>query len=372
MVSIKNFTQYEVENTGEKRTRFTYVIGDNGYFEEIDVENHITLEIALSLVKEMMADRLIHISLKETLSKINASEEDYDFMGLDLRSMIFDIDIFDEDSELYKSFKRLILKYWNPDFPLVYHLFLNIEDIKIHDDSDGKILFNHYFEGLNEFKKGVSFVEYLNSKVTLPVVNDYLAYIDADALVDYYIIDSTVRRSDLKYVLERNNVDIPFTKDNASHWQAFGYCYAKDNDLSDLESLSFARLISWYVSSNPPALAKNKYIKENLIGDIIVKRDVEFTSQGIPTDKKIEKVFYELFDIYQNHIQEYEYKNKRLNFRLTSRKYDQFMKVPGKSNTEKLEYLMDFFQDYSSRNNVDIEGWLGDDIDVVSRPAKRM
>ena len=142
--------------------------------------------------------------------------------------------------------------------------------------------------------------------------------------------------------------------------------------LKEKDSYAQNAIITIYAKNAKNYSIKNKYIKENLIGDIIVKRDVEFTSQGIPTDKKIEKVFYELFDIYQNHIQEYEYKNKRLNFRLTSRKYDQFMKVPGKSNTEKLEYLMDFFQDYSSRNNVDIEGWLGDDIDVVSRPAKRM
>ena len=67
------------------------------------------------------------------------------------------------------------------------------------------------------------------------------------------------------YVLRQNNVGIPFTKDNESHWQAFGYCYAKDNDLSDLEALSFARLISNYISPKDTVPAKNKYIKENLI-----------------------------------------------------------------------------------------------------------
>ena len=371
MLTVKNLTHYTTQNTCEKRTKFIYVIGNNGFFEELDVEGHVTLEMALSIVKEMMADRLIRISLKETVSKISASEEDYEFMELDLRNMIFDIDIFDRDSELYQSFKRLILKYWSRDFPLVYHLFLNIEDIKIHDDSDGKTLYRHYFEGLKEFKNGISFIEYVNSKVTLPIVNDYLAYIDTDALVDYYIIDPTVKRKDLEYVLRQNGVDIDFTKDNESHWQAFGYCYAKDNDLSDLEALSFARLISWYVSPKNKTLAKNRYIKENLIEDAISKKDLEFTSQGMPNDKKIESIFYELFDIYLNHIKDYEYKNKTLNFRLTSRQYDEFMSLPGNSNTEKLENIIDFYLKSTSENDIDFSSWAGSEIHVF-KPSKKI
>ena len=314
----------------------------------------------------MMADRLIQISLKETISKIDAADEDYDFMGLDLREMIFDIDIFDRDSELYQSFKRLILKYWSRDFPLVYYLFLNIENIKIHDDSDGKTLYRHYFEGLKEFKNEISFIEYLNSKVTLPVVNDYLAYIDTDKLVDYYIIDPTVRRSDLDYVLRKNNVNIRFTKDNSSHWQAFGYCYAKDNDLSDLEALSFAKLISRYISNTEESLNKNKYIKEYLIEEEITKKDLELAARKIPSEKRIEEIFYELFDIYESRITDYEYRNKQLNFRLTSRKHDEFMKAPGKTNTEKLEKLIDFYIENSSKNDIDFTSWIGDDVRVIN------
>ena len=371
MLTVKNLRQYTTENTHEKRTKFIYVIGNNGFFQEMDVEGHVTLEMALSSVKDMMADRLIEISLKETISKISAAEEEYEFMGLDLRNMIFDIDIFDHDSELYQTFKRLILKYWSRDFPLVYHLFLNIENIKIHDDSDGKTLYRHYFEGLQEFKNGISFIEYVNSKVTLPIVNDYLAYIDTDSLVDYYIIDPTVKRRDLEYVLNQNNVDIRFTKDNESHWQAFGYCYAKDNELSDLEALSFARMISRYMSPNNTLLAKNKYIKENLIEDIIAKKDLEFTSQGMANDRKIENVFYELFDIYQNHISDYEYKNKKLNFRLTSRQYDEFMGLPGNSNTEKLENLIDFYLRSTGENDIDFSSWAGSEIHVL-KPSKKL
>ena len=374
MLEIRNLTQYILKKTSEKRTKFIFTIGDGGFTDEMDVTGHITLEEALSITKEMMADRLIKISLKETVSKIDADESEYEFMELDLRKMIFDIDIFDSESELYKSFKRLILKFWCDEFPLIYHLFLNIEDIKIHDDSDGKTLFRHYFEGLREFRNQISFIEYVNSKVTLPVVNDYPPYIDTDRLVDYYIIDSTVKRSDLNYVLRQNNIDIKFTKENRSHWQAFGYCYAKDNDLSDLEALSFAKIFSRYVSYDLSELSKNRHIKESSIEDIVRRRDMEFAAENMPSDERFEKIFYELFDIYENQIHDFEYKNKRLNFRLTSRQYDRFMKVPGKNNTEKLENLIDSYFDTSSKNTIDLDGWLGEDIEIVSikKPTKRL
>ena len=37
MITVKNITQYLAENTNEKRTKFVYVIGDNGFLEELDV-----------------------------------------------------------------------------------------------------------------------------------------------------------------------------------------------------------------------------------------------------------------------------------------------------------------------------------------------
>lgn len=69
MLEIRNLTQYILKKTGENRTKFIYVIGDGGFTDEMDVPGHVTLEEALSLVKEMMTDRLIKISLKETVSK---------------------------------------------------------------------------------------------------------------------------------------------------------------------------------------------------------------------------------------------------------------------------------------------------------------
>jgi hypothetical protein len=116
---------------------------------------------------------------------------------------------------------------------------------------------------------------------------------------------------------------------------------------------------------------KNKYIKENQIEDFISKRDLEFTSRGMANDEKIERIFYELFDIYMNQIKDYEYKNKSLNFRLTSRQYDEFMSLPGNSNTEKLENLIDFYLTSTRENDIDFSSWAGSEIHVL-KPSKKL
>ena len=130
-------------------------------------------------------------------------------------------------------------------------------------------------------------------------------------------------------------------------------------------------MISRYMSPKNTPLGKNKYIKENMIEDIVSKKDMEFTSQGMANDKKIESVFYELFDIYQNHIKDYEYKNKTLNFRLTSRQYDEFMSFPGNSNTERLENLIDFYLTSTNENDLDFSSWAGSEIHVI-KPSKKL
>ena len=103
----------------------------------------------------------------------------------------------------------------------------------------------------------------------------------------------------------------------------------------------------------------------------ISKKDLEFTSQGMENDEKIKSIFYELFDIYRNRIQDYEYKNKTLNFRLTSRQYDEFMSLPGNSNTERLENLIDFYLTSTGENDIDFSSWAGSEIHVF-KPSKKL
>jgi hypothetical protein len=377
MLEIRNLTHYILKESSQKRSRFLCVVDERGYYDEVDVEGHVTLEEALLKVKSMMAGDLIHLALKETMDKIHALDESYEFFGLDLRELIFDIDIFDDDSELYKSFERLILGNWTDEFAHAYYLFSNLKHVKIHDDEDKKTLYDHYFEGLKEFRNRVSFLEYVNSKVTLPIIRQPLPYIDTAQLIDYYIIDDTVKRAEIEYVLARNNVDIKFTKENKSHWEGFAYCYGMDNDLNDFEALSFAKLFSRIVFESDEPLKKNEYIKENLIEERIIQRFFEFPSGDVEAEDQIKDIFYSLFDVYANDIHKYEYKNRKLNFRLSQRQYNRFMNVKGENKAEKLENLIDLYDEIfnSSDERIDIREWVSDDyVEIVNieRPVKNL
>lgn len=379
MLEIQNLTHYIVGEDSVKRTRFQYVITGYGYFDEIDVEGHVTLEEALSLVKSKISDELIHLTLKETMAKIDGEDSDYEFFDLDLRNLIFDIDIFDGSSELYQYFKRLIMKHWSDEFALAYHLVSNLKNIQIHDDSDKKTLYDHYFEGLNEFSNKISFMEYVSSKVTLPIVREPSPYIDMTKLVDYYIIDDTVKRSEIKYVLERNNVDINFTLDNKSHWEGFSYCYAMDNGLNDFEALSFARLFSKLLFESDEEFEKNEFIKEYQIEEAFLQGYLSTADEAKTVEEDIKDIFYGLYDIYANRIDEFEYKNRKLNFRISQRQYNRFMKVKGKTKSEKLENLINLYDEMygDEAGDIDISNWIGDGKDYieivnVQKPIKNL
>lgn len=377
MLEIRNLTHYILKENAQKRSKFLCVVDERGYYDEIDIEGHVTLEEALSKVKSIMVEELIHLTLKETMDKIKVPDENYEFFGLDLRDLIFDIDIFDKDSELYKSFERLIISNWRDEFAHAYYLFSNLKYIGIHDDSDKKTLYNHYFEGLKEFRNRISFLDYVNSKVKLPIIRQPLPYIDTSQLIDYYIIDDTVKRSEIEYVLARNNVDIKFTKENKSHWEGFAYCYGMDNDLNDFEALSFAKLFSRIVFESEEPLKKSEYLKEYLIEERITQRFFEFPSADVEIEDQIKDIFYSLFDVYANDVHKYEYKNKTLNFRLSQRQYNRFMNVKGDSKAEKLENLIDLYDETFSRNDekIDIGDWFDDDyIEIVNveRPVKNL
>ena len=84
-----------------------------------------------------------------------------------------------------------------------------------------------------------------------------------------------------------------------------------------------------------------------------------------------------MFEIYANEIKEYEYKNKKLNFRLSQRQYNRFMNVKGENKAEKLENLINLYDEIfsSGDENIDIGDWFSDDyIEIVNieKPVKNL
>ena len=88
----------------------------------------------------------------------------YNGENKDLRDFIFCDEILDKDSEVSVTFKSFLKKHWDEEFEWYYFLSSHARNSRIHDDKDKKTLFNHYYDTLEEFNEGISFLEYYNKK----------------------------------------------------------------------------------------------------------------------------------------------------------------------------------------------------------------
>lgn len=364
---ISNLENYTIKPKSssedpEQRCRFYFLAGEN-MWKEFDVEGHYDLESAFELAKNILADDVIQMALKESIKSLDIKSKNFHFKRdgetEDLRDYTFDKDILDKDSDLFKAFKKLLVNNWNEDISWYYFRANAAKNANIHDDNDKKTLYSHYFDELKEFNDRISFLEYYGS-VNVDWIetegNRYILY-SLDQCGDYHCIDNTITRDDLYQFLIGNNIRV--SKDillnNAYTWAAFAYYYGKNNGLSDIESISFADTLIMILTEDsdegyyflPDQFKKNieidKYIKDNEFYSIFQS----ILSTNICGDERnhIKEIFMTIFDFYKNHIHKFEYKTKRLEFRVSQRQYDQFMALPGKSKADKLDALMEYPKD---------------------------
>lgn len=363
---ISNLENYTIKPKGSnedpvQRCRFYYLASET-LWKEFDVEGHYDLESAFEYAKNILADDVVQMALKESIKSLDIKSKNFHFVKdgetEDLRDYIFDQDILDNDSDLFKSFKKLLLDNWNEDIVWYYFRADAAKNANIHDDSDKKTLYNHYFDELKEFADRISFLEYydtLNEDWYETRGNRGIHY-SFNLYGDYYCIDDTVTRDELYHFLIRNGVRISedIFLNNIFTWAAFAYYYGMNNGLSENESISFAEKIINFFSGNegglyfglPEEFKKNidteKYFKDDEIYNFLshVISNIEGNRYS-----HAKEIFMTTFDIYKNHIQNFEYKTKRLEFRVSQRQYNQFMSLPGKSKADKLDALMEYSKD---------------------------
>lgn len=361
---ISNLENYTIKPKGSnedpvQRCRFYYLAGEN-MWKEFDVEGNYDLESAFELAKNILVDDVIQMALKESIKSLDIKSKNFHFKKdgetEDLRDYTFDKDILDKNSELFNEFKKLLVNNWNEDISWYYFRAITAKNAKIHDDNDKKTVYSHYFDELTEFNDRISFLEYYGT-VNVDWIerdgNRYILY-SLNQCGDYHCIDNTITRDDLFQFLTSNNIRISkdFLLNNIYTWGAFSYYYGMNNGLSDLESLNFADTISIIFSEDADEayldlpnqfkrnIEMNKYFKDvevySLLQDIL--------SCNIDGDWRnhVKEMFMTIFDFYKNHIHNFEFKTKRLEFRVSQRQYDRFMALPGKSKSDKLDALMNY------------------------------
>lgn len=371
MIEIRNLMHYYDKERIQKRTKFLFIVDENIYYDEMDVHGYLEKETALKMVKEMITEELIHLLLKETMLKINPPDEECRFKGHDIRNRIFDEEVLDSSSSLFKKFKTVILDNWMDDLAMDYFTYTPLKELQIHDYNDKKTVYNHYFESLNEFLEEVSFLEYVEKRVNLEIITDPVPYIEIDRLYDYYILDDSINLEGLEYVL--NNISDNKIKinppDNMSMWRAWGYYFAITHNMSDIEAESFSYLLSRLVTfSTDKVIRKNEYFKESVIESKIEDMDLQLWIQGFTIETRIKLIFNNLYEIYKNELDDYSYKNYRLNFRVSKKQFNDYMEIQGETKSEKLDALLDsykFYREEISDDNGYSDYWVGDDNSIL-------
>ena len=345
-----------------------------------NIDGHLTIEEAWTYVQNKMCDVIVPLALKESMDEIKLNDKDYIFeydgKTKDLRDFIFSDEILDENSEISVKFKSFLKEHWNEEFEWYYFLSIHARDSRIHDDSDKKTLFNHYYGSLKEFNEGISFLEYYNKKTIDHGSSMFLnhTFLGVNDNGDYYIIDNTITRKELNNYLNAELIagdDKLFRVENFNPltWFAFGNYYGINHGLNEYETYSFSSILCEMITGMDihefitRKIDTKEYFKEDLISKVIYQLD--FDDDNI--DNKTKKIFYTIYDIYKNKIQEFEYKNKRLEFRVSQRQYDKFMSLSGKTKADKLEYLIHTHEIVNNsllpNMNFDeesIENWIND------------
>lgn len=345
-----------------------------------NIEGHLSIEEAWDFVQNKICDVIVPMALKESMDRISLDDKEYMFKyngeDKDLRDFIFCDEILDKDSEVSVTFKSFLKQHWDEEFEWYYFLSSHARNSRIHEDKDKKTLFNHYYDTLEEFNEGISFLEYYNKK-TIDHGSSMFSnhtFLPVNENGDYYVIDDTITRKELNNYLNSELIagdDNVFNVENFNTltWFAFGNYYGINHGLNEYETYSFSSILTMILTGLDVhdfinrKIDTKEYFKEDLITKVIYQLD--FDDESI--DNKVKKIFYTIYDIFKNKIQDFEYKNKRLEFRVSQRQYDKFMSLTGKTKADKLEYLIHTHEivNNSLLPNMDfdeesIEKWIND------------
>ena len=123
-------------------------------------------------------------------------------------------------------------------------------------------------------------------------------------------------------------------------WKQFSYEYGINNGLNINEAISFADMISYFISDGPAVPLDSKYFKiQKIQFDILAAlpdiRELEDEKDQVKT------LFDYIFIMYNEKIYQYAKRSERLSFRVTQKQMADFKSVPGKSLTDKLQTLLE-------------------------------
>lgn len=158
---------------------------------------------------------------------------------------------------------------------------------------------------------------------------------------DYSIIDKHVNEEQIQESIQES--EIPINKEAiASDWFSFAYWYGIDHELNSLQALSFAYVISYFLSTDNIESQTSKYFDEEAIIEEIKEYVANF-KQRTKEKRKANKIFFHTLRIYKTQLEKYEKKTQKIELNVSERIYNQFKTTPGDSIEDKFQFLMDCY-----------------------------
>lgn len=157
---------------------------------------------------------------------------------------------------------------------------------------------------------------------------------------DYNIIEE-VSAETLQEFCNENDLNIKVGVMDNTDWAIFAQWYGSNHGLNFIESVSFAYMVSLFMTGLGVSASTEFYLKEEQIeynildalNDIKVQFDDEF--------EQARTLFDYIFILYKEKITQYWKKTERMNLRVSVRQLDDFNNVEGKSKSDKLQTLLD-------------------------------
>ena len=154
------------------------------------------------------------------------------------------------------------------------------------------------------------------------------------------IVGCKLSDDELQSFLQENDIGLMIV-DNSTRWCAYAQYYAHQEGFNVIHATSFAYMVSLFMTGMGISASTEMYIKEETLELDLVDKLNEIKSTEASEEEQVKTMFNTIFDIYSNHISDYEYSSERLSFKLTPTEMKKFQSIPGENNKEKFKKLLE-------------------------------
>lgn len=153
------------------------------------------------------------------------------------------------------------------------------------------------------------------------------------------ILGCRLNDEELQEFLVENDIGLQIV-DNATRWCAFAQYYGLKHGLDVVKATSFSYMISLFMTGMGISASTEMYFKEEQLEYDLIDYWNKIKSEISDEETQVKTMFNRIFEVYKEHISDYEYATERLSLRLTPSEMEKFKSVDGKDNKEKFKSLL--------------------------------